>query len=1064
MSLKDYNWLISYSSNANNPIIDFYIPALERSIQYDRRSGFFNSAILSKVASGLGAMLKNDGKIRLIMGCQFSSDDLQAVQQGYDLRQTLLNRLDNDLTPPINLIQLKHFQILSWLIANQYLDIKIAIPWSEENLPIPSDRLIEPRYIFHEKVGIFTDSQGNQIAFSGSNNESLGGWSNNVESFHVYCSWENPREQERVQEEINRFEQLWYNLAPNVKIFEIPEAIKHKLLQYTPSEKPTWSPKQEFDNKPIPPDYIINQPPQPIISPDIAPEPPLNLTIETEKPLPLSPAEKEQEIKNLRPLLEINQSPGCLDYCLKSIPINPWPHQTKILKRIATKFPCNILIGDEVGLGKTIETGLVLRYLLVAKKIKRVLILSPASVQSQWHSELREKFNLHFWSYGQKQFIPADETVKKFHDLPINADNNPWNTHNLILASSHLVRRKEQMPALLSSEPWDLIILDEAHHARRHSPQQRKDNPNRLLQLMQQLRQKTQAIILLSATPMQIDVVEIFDLLQILGLTGHWNYSDNFSDYFSFLSADINAQTLNFWQTMSTDYFRENQPCPRFDQLLQKSDRLTYSQITDVWQKGKNIINPAKYLNNKLFIATTRQYLTVNTPLKDLMFRHTRETLRSYYKHNIIDKDIPRRQVTDNAIALEKNREVPLYQAVSDYVRHFYNLALREKRQALGFIMTLYRRRLTSSFFAIQESLKRRLEGMELTEDDYADFDDADDNLIDGLEKYFRPIDSQEIQYLKDLLQQFNNTGEDSKLSHFISILRSELNERECAIVFTQYTDTMDYLRASLQSLYGQQLGCYSGRGGEIYLNGTWSKIKKEQIKDKFWQGEIKVLLCTDSAAEGLNFQNCGVLVNYDLPWNPMRVEQRIGRLDRIGQKYNNIRIHNFYYDGTVEAKVYSKLRDRINAFETVVGNLQPILAQVPNFIEQAVMSADPEEEGVLFGEFEAILATPPLKPALEEMLEMDVEADLEEIRQPITPTTMTPQKIATLFTTSKLLNSLGVFFTEITPDIWDLNYQGDHYQVTFNPKVFDKNLSSVQYMSLGNPLFERILELIRQC
>ncbi len=164
-----------------------------------------------------------------------------------------------------------------------------------------------------------------------------------------------------------------------------------------------------------------------------------------------------------------------------------------------------------------------------------------------------------------------------------------------------------------------------------------------------------------------------------------------------------------------------------------------------------------------------------------------------------------------------------------------------------------------------------------------------------------------------------------------------------------------------------------------------------------------------------------------------------------------------------MEAKVYCKLRDRINAFETVVGNLQPILAQVPNFIEQAVMSADPEEEGVLFGEFEEILATPALKPALEEMLEMDVEADLEEIRQPITPTTMTPQKIATLFTTSKLLNSLGISFTEITPEIWDLNYQGDHYQVTFNPKVFDKNLSSVQYMSLGNHLFERILELIRQ-
>ena len=110
--LRDRPWRISYSNDENNPVTDFYIPALECALQYDRKSGFFNSSILSKVARGLGAMLHNDGQMRLIMGCQFTSEDLQAIQQGYELRQALTHRLDLDLKPPQNFAQLKHFEIL----------------------------------------------------------------------------------------------------------------------------------------------------------------------------------------------------------------------------------------------------------------------------------------------------------------------------------------------------------------------------------------------------------------------------------------------------------------------------------------------------------------------------------------------------------------------------------------------------------------------------------------------------------------------------------------------------------------------------------------------------------------------------------------------------------------------------------------------------------------------------------------------------------------------------------------------------------------------------------------
>lgn len=1038
--LRDRCWKIGYSSDEQNPVTDFYIPALECALKYDRKSGFFNSSILSKVARGLGAILHHQGQIRLIMGCQFNPEDLQAIRQGYELREALTTRLDADLKAPANFAQLKRFELLSWLIQNGYLDIRIAVPLQASGVPEDSDRLLDPNRIFHEKVGIITDVNGDQLAFSGSNNESIGGWEANIESFHVYLAWEGGRDLDRVQLEISRFEKLWNNKMPHVRVFEVPEAVKKKLLRYAPSTRPVWNELLEQDQP-------LHQE-EPDLPREGIPEP---------TPPVISQEQREQERAAFEQLVNLPHHPGALAYAVESIPVTPWPHQQKILRRFADEFPRNALIADEVGLGKTIETGLILRYLLLAQKVKRVLVLAPASVQPQWQEELREKFNLHFWSYAQG-------VLKDPYQQTLPLAENPWNTQNLILASSHLIRRKERMQELLDAQPWDLVILDEAHHARRKSPQERKDTPNRLLELMGQLKEQTRSLLLLSATPMQIDTIEVFDLLSLLGLQGHWRYGDQFCEYFALLPLKPDQGSLNFWQIMSKDYFaRGGQPSPRLQQRLEQQDRLLYYRLEDMWKQGQKIINHRQLSEDQPFIVASRQYLSVNTPLKDLMFRHTRDTLRQYYRRGLLDQDIPTREVQDNAITLEPSREVPLYVAVSNYVRHFYRLAQKGNRKALGFLMTLYRKRLTSSFYAIQASLQRRLdslltqEGSSLNLDDLADLDDADDAVIEGLESYMEPVDPAEIEYLQDLLRQFDNTGEDTKFSQLVSTLRFELGQRESAIVFTQYTDTMDYIRGELGQLYGSQVACYSGRGGELYQQG-WQVVPKEEIKRRFREGAVKVLLCTESASEGLNLQTCGVLINYDLPWNPMRVEQRIGRIDRIGQRHSTVRIHNFYYDGTVEAKVYRKLRDRINAFATVVGNLQPILAKVPTFIERAVMSADPEEEDVLLSDFDQDLATPPLKPALDEMVTMDVEADLAELQKPIPPSPLSATEIEHLFTTSALLKANGANFELNSDRTWSLSFRGQTNAVTFYHDVFDE-YPSVRLMSFGDPIFEELLQ-----
>src|SRR5690349_8183309 len=159
-------------------------------------------------------------------------------------------------------------------------------------------------------------------------------------------------------------------------------------------------------------------------------------------------------------------------------------------------------------------------------------------------------------------------------------------------------------------------------------------------------------------------------------------------------------------------------------------------------------------------------------------------------------------------------------------------------------------------------------------------------------------------------------------------------------MVFTQFTDTMDFLRTKLSRDGKVRSMCFSGRGGEVAkTDGTWQVISRDDVKKKFRAGRADVLLCTDAAAEGLNFQSCGALLNYDMPWNPMRVEQRIGRIDRLGQAYPDIRIVNLHYADTVETDLYVALRHRIGLFQQMVGGLQPILARMPALIAERVLT-----------------------------------------------------------------------------------------------------------------------------
>ena len=201
-----------------------------------------------------------------------------------------------------------------------------------------------------------------------------------------------------------------------------------------------------------------------------------------------------------------------------------------------------------------------------------------------------------------------------------------------------------------------------------------------------------------------------------------------------------------------------------------------------------------------------------------------------------------------------------------------------------------------------------------------------------------------EIAELRSFLAELDTiTGEDTKATRLVQDINQALHTYSSVVVFTQYADTMDYVRERLIAAGYLKLGCYSGRGGEIYdrPSKTWTKVTKADIKTKFRNGDLEVLIGTDSMSEGLNLQTCGRLINYDMPWNLMRVEQRIGRVDRIGATYKDIRVSNYFYADTVEEQVYKGIAEDYGDFTNIVGDAAPVLANVEKAIEHLALAAD---------------------------------------------------------------------------------------------------------------------------
>lgn len=438
------------------------------------------------------------------------------------------------------------------------------------------------------------------------------------------------------------------------------------------------------------------------------------------------------------------------------------PHQVDACKKAMHSMHGRVILADEVGLGKTIEAGLILKEYLLRGLIKRVLILVPASLVNQWVHELQSKFYINATPYQK---------------------NYRWEEIDIVISSIDTAKRESHRKEILDID-YDLLIVDEAHKLKNSNTQN--------FQFVKKIKKKY--CLLLTATPVQNDLLELYNLVTILkpGLLG------------------------------SIEEFSKK-----------KNDKRRYREF-------------------------------IQNQIQKVMIRNTRKET---------NLNMSERKIKSFIVNFSKEE------------RELYNFINQELGESSPLAKLTYLREVCSSKEALYLSLTNK--------------DDS-------------PFSLDTQKKLSELIQNIDSHSKGNKL---IELLQQIGDEK--VIVFTEYRGTQLYLQWLLQ-----QHGISS-----VPFRGGFNPGKKDWMKQLFEQ-KAQVLIATEAAGEGINLQFCNHLVNYDLPWNPMRLEQRIGRIHRFGQN-KDVHIYNFAIKNTIEERILKLLYEKIELFETVIGKLDHILSDL---------------------------------------------------------------------------------------------------------------------------------------
>lgn len=854
-----------FSSRRHRLDRSFLSERLTNARAYDRIAGYFCSSLLEVAGEALESV---QGTIRVVCNSDLDPKDVQTARaaQMAMRRSWCAAQPEELLKSPGEIRVRQRFRSLYELLRSGKLQARV--------LPESTFGLI------HGKAGVITLQDGSKTSFLGSVNESKSAWQLNYELL-----WEDPSPEAVawVQEE---FDALWgspYAVPLGEFIIEDLSRLSQRKIFWNVEDWRGDHPASE--------------------APEAAPA-----LIET-------PVYRKE--------------------------VGLWSHQKYFVKLVfdAHHGPggkARFVLADQVGLGKTLQ--LAMSALLIALTGNRpIIVICPKTLVWQWQGEMRELLDMPSAVWTGRRWV--DENGVEYADLgPEGIKRSP---RRVGIVSSGLITHGAESAHYLLDLQYDCVILDEAHRARRRNLGQNRDaeapDSNNLLRFMVQMSERTRTLLLATATPVQLRPIEAWDLLDILSRGddsvlgnpyGNWRRAAR--------GLDLVMGRLPAPQSIIEKWEWLRNPFPprgehRDFEVIRRHLDVADEQSVIPGDQFEKLRPPDRSRLSDSF----DRFVTDHNPFIRRIIRRTREQLETQ-----IDPET-------NEPLLQPIRVDLLGEAPGDalllppYLREAYDLAgefcevLGHRMKGAGFLKTLLLRRMGSSIQAGLLTARRMLESWDEIETDEEDDDDptiGEDSAPAALIDTSRTLTGREKGLLERLIAALEaNREKDPKFEKVRQLLMDQKWLELGCIVFSQYRDSIRWLADHLtEELPEEAIGIYSGPNTSgIIKGGQWVTRSREDMKQMVMKGQLRLMLGTDAASEGLNLQRLARLINLDLPWNPTRLEQRKGRIQRIGQLHDKVRIYNMRYKDSVEDRVHDLLSARLKEIHTLFGQVPDILEDV---------------------------------------------------------------------------------------------------------------------------------------
>lgn len=592
-----------------------------------------------------------------------------------------------------------------------------------------------------------------------------------------------------------------------------------------------------------------------------------------------------------------------------------YAHQYKPLMTLLDSPATGLLIADEVGLGKTIEAGLIWTELRAREDMRRLLIVCPAMLREKWQDELKNRFGVNAQIVDAKTLTqelressaigPIKAWITSYQAIRPPKSWRPASENSTTVTKGQSPRATSVLASLLDEHESgealvDVVVFDEAHYMRNPD-----SSANRLGEL---LREVSTYRILLSATPVNLHNRDLFQLLQLCD-PDHFQYESSFHEMIRANQPLVQARDAALNKSSTTDEIMTH--------LLAAAETPFLAESQQLAALINNPPTPAN-LQSEAYRADLASSLEKVNLLGHVL---TRTRKRDVQMHR------PIREVRRESVPMT-DVERSFYEFVTEVTRDFAS----KKGISDGFLLATPQRQVCScpaafakAWLGDDASLLEDLVEVATAEaeesDDEVDFDDISDSLKEFLFQN-RPRNINLAQLEKN----------DSKLQRLLEVTQGyfKSNPKEKIVLFTAFRATAHYLQQKLTA----------AGVGAMLLWGGQKQPKQEVIEEFASRYDVRILVATEVASEGVDLQFCKVLINYDLPWNPMRVEQRIGRIDRLGQVADKIHIWNLFYKETIDERILGRLLERLGIFKSSLGDFEPIIGEKIQRLEAYLLTA----------------------------------------------------------------------------------------------------------------------------